>query len=425
MAQSLSSSVNAAYNLGSTVPPPTQLSSPAGMGFSASQPLSVASGTTIAIATMDSTGAAQTYTTVDLTGALQLGDTGNGAPNVVDMINAALAANNVPETATLSNGQFVLQSTSLTPPGAQAIAGQTVAMTTVSGSIAPVMVDGTGTPILDSNGNQETGTATNLGAFLHLNDLILNGSSATDIQVNPTILKNPSNLATATVTTTGVGTGDGSVATNLFNVLNNNTAFSSGTATGTAAMSATGTPFTASSFTIFGGSSPIPVTIQNTDSLATIAAAINATVATINSSGGNCDVKATVVGSGTTCQIQISSGGNNISFKNNSGDALGQLGLSSAPTGYLGSASENYSTYATALISDIAARASAASTQQTSSAASLTALQANLSSQSGVNVDQQMANITELQNFYSASAKVITTANAMFAALLAAVSGTE
>lgn len=92
-----------------------------------------------------------------------------------------------------------------------------------------------------------------------------------------------------------------------------------------------------------------------------------------------------------------------------------------AAAGWLGSSSTSLSQYATNLIADIATRASDANTTSDTSSSSLATLQSTFSNESGVNTDEQTALITELQNYYAASAKVISTANAMFTDLLNAV----
>ena len=61
----------------------------------------------------------------------------------------------------------------------------------------------------------------------------------------------------------------------------------------------------------------------------------------------------------------------------------------------------------------------AASTEtKTRLTATTTTLQASLNSETGVNLDDEMAQITVLQNAYSANAKVISTVQSMFDTLL-------
>ncbi|MCQ8239230.1 hypothetical protein NFI88_00040 [Acetobacteraceae bacterium KSS12] len=50
-----------------------------------------------------------------------------------------------------------------------------------------------------------------------------------------------------------------------------------------------------------------------------------------------------------------------------------------------------------------------------------TALRSRVSAVSDVSVDKEMANVVALQNAYSANAKVISTVQTMFSALLSAI----
>jgi flagellar hook-associated protein 1 FlgK len=93
-----------------------------------------------------------------------------------------------------------------------------------------------------------------------------------------------------------------------------------------------------------------------------------------------------------------------------------------AAAGFLGSSSTSFSSYAANLISDIATRASNANSDADTSSSSLSTLTTSFANQSGVNTDEQTALLTQLQSYYAASAKVISTANAMFTSLLDAVS---
>jgi flagellar hook-associated protein 1 FlgK len=93
-----------------------------------------------------------------------------------------------------------------------------------------------------------------------------------------------------------------------------------------------------------------------------------------------------------------------------------------AASGFLGSSSTSFSSYAANLISDIATRASTASSDADTSSSTLSTLTTSFANQSGVNTDEQTALLTQLQSYYAASAKVISTANAMFTSLLDAVS---
>jgi flagellar hook-associated protein 1 FlgK len=176
----------------------------------------------------------------------------------------------------------------------------------------------------------------------------------------------------------------------------------------TAALGLTG------SFTINGGSSAASVTVSSSTSLDDIRDQINAGTSTTG-------LTASVVSAGSGFQLEITGASSPLTFSNINGEALSGLGLASSPSGYLGTMSATFAGYATALTSDIATRASNAKSDDTTKSTTLTAIQSNLSSQSGVNTDEESAHLVELQNAYAASAKVISTFQTMFSALLNAV----
>ena len=408
IAQQLSSSLNAQSNLGSASPPPSSLTSAPGASFLSTDAVAPSSNLMVRIALVDSSGQVQNYQDVNLSGAATVGD-------VVTDINTAFG-----NTVASINGQGQLVLSSPTP-------GLGVAVSTLSGSL--------NTPANTTN-IQGGANNTDFSSFFHLNDVVTGGSSASTISVNPAMLKNSSLLPVGTLNSTvlssfagtaqqngappfaGVGAGDGSTAANLSTALLDSQTFTTGTATGTQAFNSAASPLQLSgTFIINGGSSPVAVSVSPSDTLTSIASNINAAAAAAGVSG----VKAQVVGSGIY-QLQITSGGTKVGFSGVNGDALQGLGISSiAPTGNLGAATTTFGGYASNLISDIASRASSASDSQTSAQATLSALQTSLSNQSGVNVDQQTAQLTQLQNLYAASARVITTVNAMFSSLISAV----
>ncbi len=96
---------------------------------------------------------------------------------------------------------------------------------------------------------------------------------------------------------------------------------------------------------------------------------------------------------------------------------LGAAGTLSAP--YSGSG--DLVTLATTLTASQAQTISDATTQQTTQTDIQTTLQGNLTSSSGVSVDDQMANVVALQNAYEANAKVVSAIQTMFGALLTAI----
>lgn len=113
-----------------------------------------------------------------------------------------------------------------------------------------------------------------------------------------------------------------------------------------------------------------------------------------------------------------------------SGDGTVATSLSSAlinssqsfsSAGYLSSTSKAFADYAALIVSDVSQRQTDAKTGSTTDSATLTTLQSTFSSKSGVNTDEQTAHLTELQNMYAASAKVVSVVQTMFQALIGAV----
>ncbi|WP_428377487.1 flagellar hook-associated protein FlgK [Lichenicoccus sp.] len=96
---------------------------------------------------------------------------------------------------------------------------------------------------------------------------------------------------------------------------------------------------------------------------------------------------------------------------------LGLTGALSAP--YAGSG--DLGSLATTLTSSQAETIGLATTQQSTGTDMQTTLQAALTSSSGVSIDDEMSKIVALQNAYEANAKVVTSVQSMFSALLAAV----
>ena len=96
--------------------------------------------------------------------------------------------------------------------------------------------------------------------------------------------------------------------------------------------------------------------------------------------------------------------------------------LTFAPSAGIGSASSPYSGSLSSYISQITSvqstAANNASNLQKGQDVVLTALQQRFSSTSGVNIDQEMSNLLNLQNAYAANARVMTTVNTMLTALM-------
>jgi flagellar hook-associated protein 1 FlgK len=406
LAQSLSSTLNTISNQGTADPAPSSLTSASGISFSGADAVAPSANLVIRLAVVDSSGSVQGYKDVNLSTATAVND--GSATSIVKLINVALATAPAVSAAASVNasGQLVLSSTA---------AGDGIAVSTISGTLARQSSPTVGAPI--------TGTPTDFSSFFHLNDVITGGSSASSISVNPTLLKNANLFPTASLNTTGtttpytgIGAGDGSTATALENAFLATQNFTSNTATGTTAEAETTTALGLSgAFTIDGANGgAVSVTVTAAMTLTDITQAINA-------AAGATGVTASMVGNGAY-QLQISTGSSSLSFSNISGDVLSTLGLSGSPSGYLGATGTTFAGYAGSIISDVATRASNASTSATAKQTTLTTMQNNLSSQSGVNTDQEMAKLTELQSSYAASAKVVSAVQSMFNALLSAVS---
>ncbi len=102
-------------------------------------------------------------------------------------------------------------------------------------------------------------------------------------------------------------------------------------------------------------------------------------------------------------------------------DALGEAGktaLSFATAGGLAGGTLALSDYSAKLSADVGRRASDADDAQTSAAAVATEASDRRSSVEGVNLDQELVNLTTYQQAYSASARLVTSVPDMFDALL-------
>jgi flagellar hook-associated protein 1 FlgK len=92
--------------------------------------------------------------------------------------------------------------------------------------------------------------------------------------------------------------------------------------------------------------------------------------------------------------------------------------------GGLGATSTSLASYAADITAYVASQASQASTNDTNQQAAQSAFQSSMSSESGVNIDQETAQLSSLQNEYSAAAEVLQVVNQMFSALVSAVQST-
>lgn len=96
----------------------------------------------------------------------------------------------------------------------------------------------------------------------------------------------------------------------------------------------------------------------------------------------------------------------------------GSIQLSFGAAGGMGAATTTVSQYAAQLAGALGNQASAASTAQTNAQAVQTEAQSRQQSIEGVNLDQELVNLTTYQQAYSASARLITATSDMFTALM-------
>jgi flagellar hook-associated protein 1 FlgK len=92
--------------------------------------------------------------------------------------------------------------------------------------------------------------------------------------------------------------------------------------------------------------------------------------------------------------------------------------------GGLGSSTGSFADYAASIISNIASKAAAASSDYTAKETTQSTFASAMSSQSGVNLDEETARISTLQAQYSAASQLIQAINQMFTSLMAAVQST-
>lgn len=116
-----------------------------------------------------------------------------------------------------------------------------------------------------------------------------------------------------------------------------------------------------------------------------------------------------------------------VGFGSDADDVSGSLSAPATNLGPNGSLSTGYGgnqgllALSAALTSDQGATIASASSGVTSSGAVLTLLQTKVADVSGVNVNDEMAKTVALQNAYTANAKIISTVQTMFNALLSAI----
>ncbi|MGY8677634.1 flagellar hook-associated protein FlgK [Bradyrhizobium sp. UFLA05-153] len=92
-----------------------------------------------------------------------------------------------------------------------------------------------------------------------------------------------------------------------------------------------------------------------------------------------------------------------------------------ASAGGLAATTGSFADYTAAIVSDVASKSSQASTNYTAKETAQSTYARSLSSQSGVNLDEESARLSTLQNKYTAASALIQAINTMYSALLSAV----
>ena len=92
-----------------------------------------------------------------------------------------------------------------------------------------------------------------------------------------------------------------------------------------------------------------------------------------------------------------------------------------AAVGGLAATTGSFANYAASIVSDVATKASQASSAHTAKHTAQSTYSSSLSSESGVNLDQESARLSSLQNEYSATSELITTIDQMFSSLITAI----
>lgn len=89
--------------------------------------------------------------------------------------------------------------------------------------------------------------------------------------------------------------------------------------------------------------------------------------------------------------------------------------------GGLGTVSASFADYASDIVASVASKATQASSDYTNKQSAQSAFANSMSSESGVNLDEETAKLSSLQNEYTASAELLQVINQMFSALMGAV----
>ncbi|MBI1215036.1 MAG: flagellar hook-associated protein FlgK [Alphaproteobacteria bacterium] len=183
------------------------------------------------------------------------------------------------------------------------------------------------------------------------------------------------------------------------------------------------------SITVGTNNSPVTIPITSADTGASLVAKINANVPGVTAS----------LGTGGVLQIVPTDGGG-IQLQNVNGTPLTAIGATSVtnvawssfrtanlgPNADLSSGltdSGSIVAYGAAMLGAQAQDAAAADDTATKESAYLTTLDTRNTNQSGVNIDQEMADLVRVQNAYSAAGQVVSATQKLFDALLNAFSG--
>ena len=95
-----------------------------------------------------------------------------------------------------------------------------------------------------------------------------------------------------------------------------------------------------------------------------------------------------------------------------------------ARTDSIAAGSRTFASYASTIVGNVATASSSAATRNEAAQSSLTSTQDAMSSKTGVNLDEETAKLSELEQYYAVAAQILTTLNAMFDSLLTAVKST-
>ena len=92
-----------------------------------------------------------------------------------------------------------------------------------------------------------------------------------------------------------------------------------------------------------------------------------------------------------------------------------------AMAGGLGATTGSFTDYAAAIVANVAAKATTAASTYTNKQTAQLTYANSLSSESGVNIDEETANLSTLQNKYAAASELIQVVNTMFSSLMTAM----